>query len=171
MFLIFLNFTWRVVKKFFEISIVWQSKRVSLHVFWSWTCSNDLNETLEGTNETLCRINILLVIYLHDILLMDQVIKEILMNRDTLIFALWVKVFWQTWRSQYSNLFRLDNRHLTDDHFTDRGKSSKSNKTLSGVEPEFSSNTLKLTKLICLLSSTIQTVHLALIQYSYLQEL
>ena len=49
---IFCNSTSQVVKEICEVYMVWQSKRVSLPVFWSLPVSKDLHKTFHGSNSS-----------------------------------------------------------------------------------------------------------------------
>ena len=86
---LFLSATMHELKKVCEIFLIGKSLRVSLPLFWIRACPQDIFKTIKGTNIALPRrLNIRLVIFVDDILLMGRRLEEIVMSRDTLIFLL-----------------------------------------------------------------------------------
>ena len=84
---LFLSATVHELKKVCEIFLVGKSLRASLPSFWIGTCSEDI-KLLKLPIALLRWLNIRLVIYLDDILLMGKTLEEILMSQGTLIFLL-----------------------------------------------------------------------------------
>ena len=115
------------LKKVCEICLIGKSLRVSLPLFWIRTCPQDIFKTIKGTNMALMRrLNIRLVIFVDDILLMGRRLEEILMSRDTLIFLLQHLGF-------VLNLKKIssENRYPHHDFGTNGGKDGKVNFKMS----------------------------------------
>ena len=64
------------LKKVCEICLVGKSLRVSLPLFWIKACSLDIFKAIKVAIALLKRLNIRLVIYLDDILLMGRILEE-----------------------------------------------------------------------------------------------
>ena len=62
--------------------------RIPLSLFWSGTSYNNFYKATENPNASLRRINIWIIVYLGDVLLMNQIIEGLNMARGTLIFLL-----------------------------------------------------------------------------------
>ena len=119
----------------------------------------------------LRRINIRLVIFLDDVLLMAQTIEELLMSRDTLIFLfqklgfvinLKKSVFQPTQQIEYLGLI------INSQTMTLSLTQEKINKVISMCQnllTNLSTTILELTKIKGVLSSTVQTVLLARLQF------
>ena len=71
-----------------KVSMERKSILIPMSLFWSGTCSQDLHQTFKNPISILRRINIQLIIYLDDILIMRRGLEEILMSRDTVILLL-----------------------------------------------------------------------------------
>ena len=104
--------------------MVRKSLRISLPAFWTRTSPKHFYEAFNGLKITIAilrSINIRLVIYLDDILLMWKTLEETLLNRDTLNISTSEIGF----RNQYQEIgfrtnlsyrvFRSDYKHLSND--------------------------------------------------------
>ena len=76
------------IKEICTVPVGKDTLRVPLSLFWSRSSSSNIYQNLEGTISLLRRLQIRVIIYLDDMLLMSQTLEELLMSRDTIIFLL-----------------------------------------------------------------------------------
>ena len=124
----------------------------------------------------LRRLNILIIIYLDDMLLIGHTIEETLMARDTVIFLLQQLGFvLNLKKSVLTPTQRIEFLGVTVDSLImtlslPKKKVSKVQKQCQELLQKTQVSILELTKLIGLLSSTIQAVLPAQINFRYLQQ-
>ena len=68
--------------------MVRQTLQVSLPLFWFRASSKSFSQITEKPNCSFETINIRIIVYLNDMLLMGQILEEIMTMRDILIFLL-----------------------------------------------------------------------------------
>ena len=68
--------------------MVREALQISLSVFWLRTSPNNFYKTLKVPISLIRRLNIKIVIYLDDMLLLGRSIKEVPIATDTVIFLL-----------------------------------------------------------------------------------
>ena len=71
-----------------SVSLVRETSRVSLSLFWTSPAPTSFTKLVKISVSVLRRLNVLITIYLDDILLIGYTIGETLMVRDTVIFLL-----------------------------------------------------------------------------------
>ena len=118
----------------------------------------------------LRQLNIRLVIYLDDILLMGRT-EEVLMSQDTLIFLLQHLGFViKLKKSVLKPSQQIDVLGLKIDTHTMTLALTEENMKYQNLLSHFQTTVLELTKLISLMSSTVQAVLPARLQLRYLQQ-
>ena len=159
-----------------EICLVGKSLRVFLPLFWFRACFQDISKLLKVPLAILRRLNICLVMYLDDILLMGRTLEEILMSRDTLIFLLQhlgfvinlkKSVLKPSQQIEFLDL-KIDTHTMTLALTEEKMKKVilKCQNLLSHPQ----TTVLELTKLVGLMSSIVQAVLPAHLQLMYLQQ-
>ena len=73
---------------FSEIYMERESLRIPVPMFWYRTSPFNFCQLLKVPMSLVCRLNIRILIYLDDMLLMSQSIERLLVERDTIIFFL-----------------------------------------------------------------------------------
>ena len=77
------------IQKICSVSLVKETLRVSLHLFWNKPSTKNFYKiTLKTPVSVLRRLNILIIMYLDDMFLTGYSTKETLMARNTVIFLL-----------------------------------------------------------------------------------
>ena len=132
---LFLNSTSLIVEEICDVSIIWQSIRVFLPVFWSRPYSKDLHETFKGTNGTFTE---------------NQYTFSDISRRYSFDGSNDRGNFNE---QRHINICPPKFRYLND-HFIHKGKNSERTKHCQELYQNFQTTLLKLTKLIGLLSST-----------------
>ena len=133
------------------------------------------SKLLEVPIALLRRLNIRLVIYLDDILLMGRTLEEILMSRDTLIFLLQHLGFIMNLKSVLKPAQQIEFLGLKRDFDTmalalTEEKMKKVILECQNLLSHSQTTALELKKLIDLMSRTVQAVLPARLQLSYLQQ-
>ena len=106
---IFLSTSPSIVKEVSAFSMGKKSLRVPVPMLWAGPSPKYFNKLLKVPISMLRRINIRIIIYLRDMLLMGATVEEILMSRNTVIFLLQLlKSFW-IWRCPFWTLLKKYN--------------------------------------------------------------
>ena len=77
-----LCFSKKGIKEIYMVSVGRDTLRVPLSLFWSRSSSSNIYQNFKGTNFPLQGLQIRVIIYLEDVLLMSQTLEELLMSRD-----------------------------------------------------------------------------------------
>ena len=78
----------QIMSSFSEVFMGRESLRIPVSLFWSRTSPSNFSKIFKVLISLLRRLNIRILIYLDDMLLMCQSIERLLVARDTVIFLL-----------------------------------------------------------------------------------
>ena len=152
------------IQKICSVSLVRETLRVSLPLFGIGPAPRIFTKLLKILVSVLRRLNILIIIYLDDMLLIGYTIEETLMARDTVIFLLQQLGFvLNLKKSVLTPTQRIESLGVTVDSLIMtmslvEKKVPRVQKQCQELIQKTQVSILELTKLICLLSSTIQAV-------------
>ena len=164
------------IQKTCAVSLVREALRISLPLFWTTPSTRTSTKLIKIPVLVLRHLNIPIIIYLDDMLLIDHTIEEPLMARDTVIFLLQQLGFaLNLKKSELTPTQRIEILGVTIDSLImtlslPEKKVSKVPKQFQELLQNTKKSILELKKLAGLLPSTIQAVLPVQINFRYLQQ-